>query len=38
MGSINIGIVEKDRVQVADGLSKLLADTYTLYLQTHNFH
>jgi starvation-inducible DNA-binding protein len=36
--SIDIGINEKDRAQIAQGLSKLLADTYTLYLQTHNFH
>lgn len=35
---INIGISEKDRKAVADGLSKVLADTYTLYLTTHNFH
>jgi starvation-inducible DNA-binding protein len=35
---INIGISEKDRKAIADGLSKLLADTYTLYLTTHNFH
>ena len=37
-GSINIGISEKDRAAIAGGLSKLLADTYTLYLTTHNFH
>ena len=35
---INIGIGEKDRAAIARGLSKLLADTYTLYLTTHNFH
>ncbi|KAB2903373.1 MAG: DNA starvation/stationary phase protection protein [Kofleriaceae bacterium] len=35
---INIGISEPDREAIADGLSKLLADTYTLYLTTHNFH
>ncbi|QPF71657.1 DNA starvation/stationary phase protection protein [Roseateles sp. DAIF2] len=35
---INIGIGEKDRGAIADGLSRLLADTYTLYLTTHNFH
>ncbi len=34
----DLGIKEKDRVQIVDGLSKLLADTYTLYLKTHNFH
>ena len=36
--AINIGIPEKDRKKVADGLSRMLADTYTLYLKTHNFH
>jgi starvation-inducible DNA-binding protein len=36
--SINIGINEKDRKKVVDGLSRMLADTYTLYLKTHNFH
>ena len=35
---INIGIGEKDRAAIAQGLSRLLADTYTLYLTTHNFH
>jgi starvation-inducible DNA-binding protein len=35
---INIGISDKDRKAIADGLAKLLADTYTLYLTTHNFH
>lgn len=35
---IDIGIAEKDRKQIAKGLSHLLADTYTLYLKTHNFH
>lgn len=34
----NIGIKEQDRTAIADGLSKLLADTYTLYLKTHNYH
>ena len=36
--SINIGISEKDRKKIADGLERMLADTYTLYLKTHNFH
>lgn len=36
--AINIGIGEKDRAAIAKGLSQLLADTYTLYLTTHNFH
>ena len=35
---INIGISEKDRAAIAGELSKLLADSYTLYLTTHNFH
>jgi starvation-inducible DNA-binding protein len=35
---INIGISEKDRAAISQGLSRLLADTYTLYLTTHNFH
>lgn len=35
---IDIGITEKDRKAIADGLSHLLADTYTLYLKTHNYH
>ena len=35
---IDIGISKKDRKAIADGLAKLLADTYTLYLKTHNFH
>src|SRR6202044_165141 len=35
---VNIGISDKDRKKIADGLSHLLADTYTLYLKTHNFH
>jgi starvation-inducible DNA-binding protein len=36
--TINIGISEKDRGAIAGGLARLLADTYTLYLTTHNFH
>ena len=35
---IDIGIEEGDRKQIADGLARLLADTFTLYLKTHNFH
>lgn len=35
---INIGIEENERREIAEGLSRLLADTYTLYLKTHNFH
>jgi starvation-inducible DNA-binding protein len=35
---IDIGIATKDREVIAEGLSKLLADSYTLYLQSHNFH
>ncbi len=36
--AIHIGISDKDRATIAQGLSRLLADTYTLYLTTHNFH
>jgi len=36
--AIHIGIGNKDRAAIVAGLSKLLADTYTLYLTTHNFH
>ncbi|MDQ5770534.1 Dps family protein [Thiothrix subterranea] len=35
---INIGIPNDQRQAIADGLSRLLADTYTLYLKTHNYH
>lgn len=35
---INTGIAADDRATIADSLSHLLADTYTLYLKTHNFH
>ena len=35
---IDIGIAEADRQQIAAGLSRLLADSYTLYLKTHNYH
>lgn len=38
MSTIDIGIAEHDREEIAVGLKKLLADSYTLYLQTHNFH
>jgi starvation-inducible DNA-binding protein len=38
MAKIDIGIKDADRKVIADGLSRLLADTYTLYLKTHNFH
>ena len=36
--AISIGIDQKDREEVAQQLSKLLADTYSLYLKTHSFH
>jgi starvation-inducible DNA-binding protein len=36
--AIEIGIKPQDRKAIAQGLSRLLADTYTLYLKTHNFH
>jgi starvation-inducible DNA-binding protein len=35
---IDLGFDDKARVAIADGLSRVLADTYTLYLKTHNFH
>jgi starvation-inducible DNA-binding protein len=35
---IDIGISDNDRAKIAQGLSRLLADSYTLYLMTHNFH
>jgi len=35
---IDIGIDDQSRKDIAAGLSRLLADTYTLYLKTHNFH
>jgi starvation-inducible DNA-binding protein len=35
---IDTGISEKDRADIAQGLGRLLADSYTLYLKTHNFH
>jgi starvation-inducible DNA-binding protein len=35
---IDIGITDQDRKAIADGLSRLLADSYTLYLKTHNYH
>ncbi|MEE4146344.1 MAG: Dps family protein [Halieaceae bacterium] len=38
MTEIDIGISTVDRASIAEGLKRLLADSYTLYLQTHNFH
>ncbi|WP_416306071.1 Dps family protein [Neptunicella sp. SCSIO 80796] len=38
MTDIDIGINESNRLKIAEGLKRLLADSYTLYLQTHNFH
>lgn len=35
---INVGISTENREQIAAGLSRLLADSYTLYLKTHNYH
>ena len=35
---MDIGIQENERKQISDGLARLLADTYTLYLKTHNYH
>ena len=36
--SIDIGIGQRDRQAISDGLGRLLADSYTLYLKTHNYH
>ena len=36
--SINIGMTDSQHQAIAAGLSKVLADTYTLYLKTHNYH
>lgn len=36
--AIQIGISDQDRKSISEGLSRLLAETYTLYLTTHNFH
>lgn len=36
--AINIGITSSEREKIADGLSHVLADAYTLYLKTHNYH
>lgn len=38
MQKIDIGISDAHRASLAEGLARLLADTYTLYLKTHNFH
>ena len=38
MTQMDIGITKADRETIAESLKHLLADTYTLYLQTHNFH
>jgi starvation-inducible DNA-binding protein len=35
---MNIGMTDEARADIAAGLSRLLADSYTLYLKTHNFH
>ena len=35
---VSIRIAESDRSSIADALSQLLADSYTLYLKTHNYH
>lgn len=35
---VNIGIDQQDREKIAEGLKRLLADSYTLYLKTHNYH
>jgi len=38
MMAVNTGISTKDRARIAQGLSRMLADTYLLYLKSHNFH
>jgi starvation-inducible DNA-binding protein len=38
MHTMDIGINDKDRAKIADALSRMLADSYILYLKTHNFH
>jgi starvation-inducible DNA-binding protein len=38
MTDMDIGISKENRLEIAEGLKRLLADSYTLYLQTHNFH
>ena len=38
MSNIKIGISDEQRLAIAEGLKKVLADSYTLYLKTHNFH
>ena len=38
MTDIDIGINKENRSEISEGLKRLLADSYTLYLQTHNFH
>lgn len=38
MIAVNTGIPEKNRIEIAKGLSRFLADSYTLYLKTHNYH
>jgi starvation-inducible DNA-binding protein len=35
---LNIGIAPEQRKEIANGLSRLLADSYSLYLKTHNYH
>ncbi len=38
LAQMDTGIAHEERARIADGLSRLLADTYTVYLKTHNFH
>ncbi|MEM7084173.1 MAG: Dps family protein [Pseudomonadota bacterium] len=38
MNRVNIGLTDEHRQSMSEALSNVLADTYTLYLQTHNFH
>ncbi len=36
--NLNIGLTDEQRKQIADGLAKVLADSYSLYIKTHNYH
>lgn len=38
LGPINIGLDDEQRQAIAGGLARLLADSYSLFLMTHNFH
>jgi len=38
MSAVDIGIKTEDRSKIVEGLSRVLADSYILYMKTHNFH